>query len=89
MDEKPEQLILKPDVTVLLETDEPIMAQLCLTQVQAQKWDVLDARLAGKPGAFQVTCRYNGTGMSTYDEAVAKARVFCHGFVSGWHCRKR
>jgi len=94
MSDQPDQMILKIETTVLLETDEPILASHCLNQLNAQKWEWLDIRLAGKPGAFQVTCRFAGVGepqpgpKAAYDASVTRAKAFCKGFISGWHSRK-
>jgi hypothetical protein len=85
-----DQLILRPEVTVLLETDDALVASNCLNGLTVQKWQGLDTRLAGKPGVFQVTSRFPpGTDRQAYDLSVTKAIAFCKGFIAGWHTRKQ
>ncbi len=94
MADQPETLVYKPEVTVLLESDDPIVASHCLNALNQQRYEWLDVRLAGKPGAFQITCRFSGVGdpqpgpKAAYDGNIVRATHFCRGFIAGYTTRR-
>jgi hypothetical protein len=94
MSDEQDTLVYKPEITVLLEADEPVLASMCLQALGNQRYDWLDLKLAGQPGKFQVTARFAGIGepqpgpKATYEGNLVRAKAYCHGFIAGWTSRK-